>query len=161
MQAYNPQQNRGRRNVEDQHVINWTTEGFGNSHEYEVLPQQYGVVRATVKAGMNNQRRIEQSAVHQNGDVSNEQQSYLRTLKDNNITEMVDDLLYPGNTSVDDRMSKFTSNMERKAKKSMEYQSGVTKDKFKRFFQQELDYNENREWWSDPGDVYSEKHVVF
>ena len=82
-------------------------------------------------------------------------------MRDNNLVSMVDDILYPRNATIDDQMSKFTSHNERKSKKAIEYRSAFTRDKMDRFFTNELDTHENREWWYDPRDEYADKHVVF
>lgn len=74
---------------------------------------------------------------------------------------LVDNILYPTHATFDDKMAKFASHAERKAKKSLEYRSGFTRDKFERYFTDELDNHEKREWWNDPQDEYSARHVTF
>lgn len=128
-------------------------ERFGNSHEYELLRQNKDVNNATSRAAWGNFQRLQ----HRSGG----EMPYLRESKDNDITEMVDDILYPKNSTVDDRMSKYTSHNERKSRKSLEYRSGMTRDKFERFFANELDTHAHRVWWENTEDVHSRKHVMF
>ena len=129
------------------------SEGFGNSHEYEILRQNKDVNNATSLAAWRNFQNLQRK--------SGGEMPYLRESKDNNITEMVDDILYPRNATVDDRMSKYTSHNERKSKKSLEYRSGMTRDKFERFFANELDTHAHRVWWENTEEEHGRKHVMF
>jgi DNA-binding protein Fis len=163
---FNPQQNRGLRNTYEpaqsqpqrHYQQELTYEGFGNSHEYEQPPIQHAMYSSTHQASQNTQRRMEQGITSY---VPKEQESYYKALRDNGIAEMVDDVLQPTATTVDERMAQLTAHNERKAKQSMEYQSNATRTKFNRYFEQELDMHEHREWWSDPAEVYADNHVIF
>lgn len=136
-------------------------EGFGNTHQYEIWPDTQHPMSGVVRQGAyNNQRRIESEAIYQTGDVADEKQSYYITpLQDNDIEHMVESVLNPVSTSADDRMAKLTSHVQRKSKKSHEYRSAATIAKTRRFFQNELDTHEHREWWVDPD--YSDKHLTW
>lgn len=150
MSSFNP--NRSR------HKTQLGSDGFGNSHEYEMGSKSTTKVNdSTAKGAWQNFRRMKM-----------EEKQYLQTLQNDGISghrkqieTMVDDMLYPRNETADDRLAKFASHNARKSKKSLEYRSGMTKDKFSHFFQNELDLHEHRDWWSDPRDEYSDKHVVF
>jgi len=149
---YNPNRTRSR------------VERFGNSHEYEIMPHSKKMNNATSKGAWQNfQERQRKARGEQLFLRSTRDQTGIdpKVYEDNNLVNMVDDVLYPRNATVDDRMSQFTSHNERKSKKSLEYRSAHTKDNLERFLANELDTHEHREWWYDPRDEYGDKHVIF
>lgn len=155
MQQYNP--NRARMRVEQ------TREGFGNTHEYETQPQIRSVNNATSKDAWQNFQEIQRRVATERPFIltAHDSSGINPNSKNGSIESMVDNILYPRNATIDDKMALFTSHNERKSKKSLEYRSGATRDKFERFFNNELDMHEHREWWYDPRDEYGDKHVVF